>query len=109
MGRVSRSVIAFVLALPTMAQAQQTETYAYDVHGRLTGVTRTTGGSSQTTTYSLDKADNRSSRTVGTPSSARMNPSIEEVQGPVPEADDSDRRPEAQTVPAADAPSGGAL
>jgi hypothetical protein len=46
MGRVSRSVIAFVLALPTMAQAQQTETYAYDVHGRLTGVTRTTGGSS---------------------------------------------------------------
>lgn len=109
MRRVSWSVIAFVLALPTMAQAQQTETYAYDVHGRLTGVTRTTGGSSQTTTYALDKADNRTSRAVSAPSSARMSSSTEEAQDPAPAADDSDRRPEAQAVPAADAPAGGAL
>lgn len=54
------------------AWAQQTQTFAYDVHGRLTGVTRTTGASSQTTTYGLDNADNRTSRVVSAPGGGGM-------------------------------------
>jgi YD repeat-containing protein len=53
------------LAVPSTASAQQVQTFTYDVHGRLTATTRTTDSSSQTTTYALDKADNRTTRSVG--------------------------------------------
>ncbi len=110
MRRVSLSVMAFALALPVAAQAQHIETYAYDVHGRLIDVTRMTGGSSQVTAYVLDKADNRTSRTVSTPSSARMSPRTKEAQAPtLPASREGGQRPETPTVPAADASSGGAL
>ena len=49
------------------AAAQHTETYAYDEHGRLSGVSRASGATSQTTTYALDKADNRTVRNTGAP------------------------------------------
>jgi len=64
-GRIALLGAAILAAAATSASAQQTQTYAYDVHGRLTGVTRTTGSTSQTTTYVLDKADNRTSRATG--------------------------------------------
>lgn len=52
------------------ASAQETQTYAYDVHGRLTAVTRTTGATARTTTYTLDNADNRTSRLLGAPTAS---------------------------------------
>lgn len=55
----------------TAASAQQIQTFTYDVHGRLTETTRSSGGTSQTTSYGLDKVDNRTSRTVSAPSTAR--------------------------------------
>lgn len=82
-----RSTIAAIFALlaaPTMVQAQQTETYAYDVHGRLTGVTRATGSTSQITTYVLDKVDNRTSRAVAAPTSGLMSAPPEATQSRAP-------------------------
>lgn len=75
-----------MVAAATSASAQQTQTYAYDVHGRLTGVTRTTGSSSQTTSYVLDKADNRTSRAVSAPTSGLMSspPEATQSQAPAP-------------------------
>lgn len=52
------------------AHAQQVQAFTYDVHGRLTSLSRTIGGSTQTTTYGLDAADNRTSRLLGAPSVA---------------------------------------
>lgn len=51
-------------AVAGSAAAQETQTYAYDVHGRLVSVARTTATSGNTTTYVLDNADNRSARTT---------------------------------------------
>ncbi|MNT92114.1 hypothetical protein D3C72_2333390 [compost metagenome] len=81
------------------------------MHGRLSGVTRATGGSNQTTTYGLDKADNRTSRTVSAPSSALASPDEEEAQasGPAAGPQETDPKPEAQTAPTAAAPLGGLL
>lgn len=62
-----RSAIAAVFALlaaPTMVQAQQTEAYFYDVHGRLQAMTRAPTSGGNRTRYGLDNADNRSSRNV---------------------------------------------
>lgn len=53
------------------ASAQQAQTYTYDVHGRLTDSTRTTGSSSQTTSYALDKAHNRTNRSTSAPTTGR--------------------------------------
>ena len=44
--------------------AQQTQTYAYDVHGRLVATSREGSSNAQSTTYGLDKADNRTSRVI---------------------------------------------
>lgn len=73
-GRTAFLGVAVLAATAASASAQQTQTYAYDVHGRLTGVTRTTGSASQTTTYVLDKADNRTSRATGASTTAFTNP-----------------------------------
>lgn len=45
-------------------EAQETQTYAYDVHGRLVSVSRATGALGSVTTYALDNADNRTARTT---------------------------------------------
>lgn len=55
---------AAVLASVAAAHAQETQTYSYDVHGRLTSVARTVGGTTRTTAYVLDDADNRTTRTT---------------------------------------------
>ena len=52
-----------------VAHAQETQTYSYDVHGRLTSVARTMGGTTRTTVYVLDDADNRTSRATTVASS----------------------------------------
>ena len=83
-GRIALGVAAVLAVIATSASAQQTQTYAYDVHGRLTGVTRMTGSSSQTTTYVLDKADNRTSRAVSAPTSGLMRSPQEATQSQTP-------------------------
>ena len=75
-------VFGFVVmaSVAANAQAQQTQTYTYDVHGRLTAVTRTTGASTQTTTYGLDNADNRTSRLLGAPTASAAMAAPEDVR-----------------------------
>lgn len=55
---LSGLLVSCVLATP--GQARQSEAYAYDLHGRVNSVARTTG--STTTIYDLDGADNRTTR-----------------------------------------------
>lgn len=43
------------------AEAQETQSYFYDVHGRLTAVTRAPANGGYRTRYGLDAADNRAS------------------------------------------------
>uniref|UniRef100_UPI00143B8942 Ig-like domain-containing protein n=1 Tax=Caulobacter sp. SSI4214 TaxID=2575739 RepID=UPI00143B8942 len=54
------SAVALILALSSPAGAQDQTTYTYDVHGRLTGVTR----SGSTTNYTYDNAQNRTHLTT---------------------------------------------
>lgn len=54
----------------TAAEAQQSQADTYDVQGRLTAVKRTTGSNAQTTSYSLSKSDNRTSRATSAASSS---------------------------------------
>lgn len=65
--RLATCVVSLCLAGPALAQ--ETQTFTYDVHGRLTTVVRTSGATTRTTTYALDNADNRSQRatTVASP------------------------------------------
>ena len=52
-------------AIPIAAQASETVTYTYDAKGRLVKVVHTgTVNNSLTTTYSHDKADNRTNVTT---------------------------------------------
>ena len=51
--------------------AQQTQTYAYDVHGRLIATNREVGADVRSTSYGLDKADNRTSRAIEAAPAAR--------------------------------------
>ncbi len=55
--------IALTLAgLAGVANAQVTQTYSYDANGRLTGVSTTGSGGTNTAAYVYDDADNRTSR-----------------------------------------------
>lgn len=51
-----------VVGLPSAALAQVTQTYSYDGNGRLTGVSTTRSGGTNTAAYAYDDADNRTSR-----------------------------------------------
>lgn len=63
----SAVAVAFgLLAAPQTAQAQQTEAYFYDVHGRVQAVTRAPANGGYRTLYTLDDANNRSSRNAET-------------------------------------------
>ena len=54
---------AALLGLSAAAQAAETITYRYDVHGRLVRVERTgTVNNGVNTSYTWDKADNRTSK-----------------------------------------------
>lgn len=59
---VSVSVALVLAYVPAAAVAQVTQTYTYDANGRLTGVTTTGSGGTNTAAYAYDDADNRTSR-----------------------------------------------
>ncbi|HEY0313477.1 MAG TPA: hypothetical protein VGC56_13385 [Allosphingosinicella sp.] len=70
---LTRASIAIAsIAAGTIAAATETITYTYDARGRLIKVERTgTVNNGVTTTYTHDKADNRSNVTVtGSPNSS---------------------------------------
>lgn len=83
----------FWCLLSSTAAAQETQTYSYDVHGRLTDVQRTSGSSTRTTTYALDNADNRTQRATSLAAgramldSAPSNDAKLQVNAARPEAD----------------------
>ena len=58
-----RRILILSLFLAVPASAAETITYVYDARGRLVQVVRT-GPENKTTTYQIDKADNRTSKTV---------------------------------------------
>jgi len=59
------AAIASSLLLAEAAQAAETITYVYDARGRVIQVIRTgTVNNGVTTTYVLDKADNRTTKTT---------------------------------------------
>lgn len=62
-------ITAVTLAFGGIAHATETVTYTYDAKGRLVKVERTgTVNNGVTTTYTHDKADNRTNvKTVGSP------------------------------------------
>ena len=60
-----RAFFILALALSTAADAAETITYKYDARGRLVRVERTgTVNNNVTTNYTIDKADNRTSKTT---------------------------------------------
>jgi len=71
---------AAMLGAADSVLAQEVQTYAYDVHGRLINVSRTGGSENSATVYVLDNADNRSSRvTTASPSMTEGSPSDAKV------------------------------
>lgn len=70
MGCHPLGIACVVVVLATSVQAQQTQTYFYDVHGRLTATTRAPANGGYRTLYGLDATDNRSARNAE-PASAR--------------------------------------
>ena len=60
-----RAILLFGLLISGTAQAAETITYTYDARGRLKEVQRTgTVNNGVTTTYTVDKADNRTNKTT---------------------------------------------
>jgi len=60
-----RAFLLFALLISAPAQAAETITYVYDARGRLKQVNRTgTVNNGVTTSYTIDKADNRISKTT---------------------------------------------
>lgn len=60
-----RRVLLLALLIPASAQAAETVTYSYDARGRLVKVARTgTVNNGVNTTYTIDKADNRTNKTT---------------------------------------------
>ncbi len=59
---VSVSIALAVAGLPGAAIAQVTQAYSYDGNGRLTGVSTTASGETNTAAYAYDDADNRTLR-----------------------------------------------
>lgn len=60
-----RAFVLFALCLSVPASAAETITYVYDARGRLIRVERTgTVNNGVTTTYQIDKANNRTNKTT---------------------------------------------
>jgi len=79
---VSVSVALALACVPAAAVAQVTQTYQYDANGRLTGVTTTGSGGTNTATYAYDDADNRTSRSqTGTTAYAALSrlPAVDDL------------------------------
>ena len=60
-----RAFVLFALLISVPASAAETITYVYDARGRLVQVVRTgTVNNGVTTSYTIDKADNRTNKTT---------------------------------------------
>ena len=60
-----RAILLFGLLISGTAEAAETITYTYDARGRLVQVQRSgTVNNGVSTTYQIDKADNRTSKTT---------------------------------------------
>jgi len=60
-----RRILLLALCLSVPASAAETITYVYDARGRLVQVVRTgTINNGVTTSYTIDKADNRTNKTT---------------------------------------------
>lgn len=60
-----RFLVVLALLIPSAASAAETITYSYDARGRLVQVVRTgTVNNGVTTSYTIDKADNRTNKTT---------------------------------------------
>ena len=60
-----RALFVLALLISTAADAAETITYVYDARGRLVQVIRTgTVSNGVTTSYTIDKADNRTNKTT---------------------------------------------
>lgn len=66
---LARPTLLLLALMPSAASATETITYTYDARGRLVQVARTgTVNNGVTTTYQIDKADNRTNKaTTGSP------------------------------------------
>ena len=65
MMRAFALILPVTLALSSSAQAAETITYVYDARGRVVQVIRTgTVNNGVTTSYVIDKADNRTTKTT---------------------------------------------
>lgn len=65
MRRIWIIMVVAILSPPVSAATQESLSYTYDVHGRLTAVTRINAtGPDTTTSYTYDHADNRYVRAV---------------------------------------------
>ena len=75
------AVLIGLAGLPASPTAQETQTYIYDVHGRLVSVDRSAG---LDTTYAYDAANNRTLRVVGAsdaPSPFELGPPVTNAVG----------------------------
>ena len=82
---ILRACLISVSSLAVMVVAAETQTYRYDVHGRLIAVTRASTAATRATTYGLDDANNRIGRTTATGSvltatGETASPSIDSVK-----------------------------
>ena len=60
-----RFFLAALITLPASASATETITYVYDARGRVVQVVRSgTVNNGVTTSYTIDKADNRTNKTT---------------------------------------------
>lgn len=92
MGRTGKVLAgAAVLASAAAAVASETVTYTYDSRGRLTKVVRSgTVNAGVSTSYSYDKADNRTNRTTSGVGGALMAAPAEAADASTAEGEPSD-------------------
>jgi YD repeat-containing protein len=82
------------LGLASAAMAQETQTYTYDVHGRLTRVARAVGTTTRTTNYTLDNADGRTQRATTVTTGAGLTAQVTAPSAVADESiDDGSERP----------------
>ena len=65
MRALARTTLLFLTLVPTAASATETITYTYDARGRLVQVVHSgTVNNGVATSYTIDKADNRTNKTT---------------------------------------------
>lgn len=96
------AVLAAAIGSARETPAQETQTYTYDVHGRLLAVARNQGAAGRTTSYTLDDADNRVGRVTVVGGAVATAEGIEAAASSPPEP--KPKEPDAVVPQAADTP-----